>query len=78
MDLSMKAINRCEEIIGSETFEYEGVECVVFSDAEECYKQGYKDAVNEACEWLYSRQIEDLEVPNIEKFINDFRQAMEE
>ena len=36
-----------------------------------------EEMIEKACEWLYSRQAEDLEVPNIEKFINDFRQAME-
>lgn len=40
------------------------------------YKQGYKDATDRAVEWLYRRQAEDLAVPNIEKFIEDFKEAM--
>lgn len=41
------------------------------------YKEGYKDAVEKACEWLYQRQAVDLEVSDIEKFINEFKKAME-
>lgn len=41
------------------------------------YKQGYKDAIDKACEWLYQRQAVDLEVSNIEEFISDFKKAME-
>lgn len=50
----------------------------MFESDPDAYKQGYKDAIDKACEWLYKRQQVDLEVPNIEKFINDFKQAMEE
>lgn len=32
--------------------------------------------LDKACEWLYKRQQVDLVVPNIEKFINDFKQAI--
>ena len=34
--------------------------------------------IEKACEWLYKRQQVDLVVPNIEKFIEDFKKAMEE
>lgn len=38
-----------------------------------------KDAlVKKACEWLYKRQAVDLEVSDIEKFVRDFKKAMEE
>lgn len=43
----------------------------------EGYDEGYKQAVEEAVEWLYQRQVVDLEVDNIEKFVNDFKKAME-
>ena len=38
---------------------------------------GMREMLDKACEWLEHRQVIDLEVPNIEKFINDFRKAME-
>jgi hypothetical protein len=50
----------------------------MFESDQDAYKQGYKDAIEKACEWLEERQAVDLEVPNIEKFISDFRKAMEE
>lgn len=39
---------------------------------------GRREILDKACEWLYKRQAEDLEVPNIEKFIDDLRKDMEE
>ena len=39
---------------------------------------GRRQMLSKACEWLYKRQQVDLVVPNIEKFIDDFKQAMEE
>ena len=39
---------------------------------------GRREMLDKACEWLYKRQQVDLEVSNIEKFISDFRKAMEE
>ena len=42
------------------------------------WELGYKDAVDKACEWLEERQAVDLEVPNIEKFIEAFKKEMEE
>ena len=42
------------------------------------WELGYKDAIDKACEWLEERQLIDLEVPNIDKFISEFRKAMEE
>ena len=42
----------------------------------DAYRLGYKKAIEKACEWLEERQAVDLVVPNIEKFINDFKQAV--
>ena len=39
---------------------------------------GRREMLDKACEWLYKRQQVDLVVSNIEKFIDDFRKAMEE
>lgn len=44
-----------------------------FSDVIELVR---KDTIEKACEWLYQRQTVDLEVPNIEKFVNDFKNDM--
>lgn len=35
-------------------------------------------SLNKACEWLYQRQAVDLEVSDIEKFVKEFKKAMEE
>ena len=48
----------------------------MFESDPDAYKQGYKDAIEKACEWLYKRQQVDLEVSNMKKFINDFKQAI--
>lgn len=40
------------------------------------YKEGYKDSVEKAVEWLYQRQAVDLEVSDIDKFVNEFKRAM--
>ena len=53
-NLEYLSIGKCAEILKDETFEYNGTECVVVSDAEECYRQGYKDAIDKACEFLKS------------------------
>lgn len=50
----------------------------MFESDPDAYRQGYKDAIDKACEWLEERQAVDLEVPNIEKFIEDFKKAMEQ
>ena len=42
------------------------------------YDKGYEHAVEEACEWLYQRQAVDLEVSDIDKFVNEFKKAMGE
>ena len=42
------------------------------------YSKGRYDAITKTVEWLYQRQTIDLEVPDIEKFIEDFRKSMEE
>ena len=41
------------------------------------YSNGYIQAVEKACEWLYQRQAVDLEVSDIDKFVNEFKKAME-
>lgn len=41
------------------------------------YSKGRYDTITKAVEWLYQRQAVDFEVPDIEKFINDFKKAME-
>jgi hypothetical protein len=41
------------------------------------YSKGRYDAITKAVEWLYQRQAVDLEVSDIEKFIEDFKKAME-
>lgn len=49
--LEEKAIERVGELLKDEIFE-----CVVVSDAERCYIEGYKDAqketIDKVCEWL--------------------------
>lgn len=49
--LEEKAIERVEELLKDDIFE-----CVVVSDAERCYIEGYKDAqketIDKVCEWL--------------------------
>ena len=39
---------------------------------------GRREMFDKACDWLYKRQQVDLVVPNIEKFIDDFKKAMEQ
>lgn len=50
--LEEKAIERVEELLKDAIFD----ECVVVSDAERCYMEGYKDAqketIDKVCEWL--------------------------
>jgi hypothetical protein len=41
------------------------------------YSKGRYDTISKAIEWLYQRQAVDLEVSDIEKFIEDFKKAME-
>lgn len=42
----------------------------------DAYDDGYCDAIEKAVEWLYQRQAVDLEVSDIEKFVNEFKRAM--
>ena len=42
------------------------------------YSKGRYDAITKAVEWLYQRQAVDLEVRDIDKFINDYKKAMEQ
>ena len=44
----------------------------------EAFVKGWHKAVELCCEWLYQRQTVDLEVNDIEKFIDDFKKAMEQ
>lgn len=48
------------------------------NEVRDAFIDGYKDAITEAVEWLYQRQVVDLEVSDIDKFVNDFKKAMEE
>lgn len=48
------------------------------NEVRDAFIDGYKDAITEAVEWLYQRQAVDLEVSDIDKFIDDFRKAMGE
>lgn len=47
------------------------------NEVRDAFIDGYKDAITEAVEWLYQRQAVDLEVSDIEKFVKDFKKAME-
>lgn len=83
VNLEFLSIGKCAEILKDETFEYNGTECVVVSDAEECYRQGYKDATDKACEWLKENSDYYIEHWDEDTWINsklyeDFRKAMEE
>lgn len=46
------------------------------NEVRDAFIDGYKDAVEKAVEWLYQRQVVDLEVSDIEKFVNEFKKAM--
>jgi hypothetical protein len=50
----------------------------MFESDPDAYKQGYKDAIDKVCEWLYKRQQVDLVVPDIEKFISEFKKETKE
>lgn len=63
-----------KEIIGLGPDYYD----VAYDSAMEMAKWKEKQLIEKACEWLYNRQVIDLEVPDIDKFVSDFRRAMEE
>ena len=44
----------------------------------EAFVKGWHKAVELCYEWLYQRQTVDLEVSDIDKFIEDFKNYMEE
>lgn len=48
--LEIESIEECSKFLEGETFIYNDTECVVLSDAEECYVLGYKKAIEKACE----------------------------
>ena len=50
----------------------------LYSVTRKAVERERKHLIDKVCEWLEQRQLIDLEVPNIEKFINDFRKDMEE
>ena len=50
----------------------------LYSVTRKAVERERKHLIDKICEWLEHRQLVDLEVPNIEKFINDFRKNMEE
>lgn len=50
--LTQRSIERCDSILQDEMFEYNDAYCVVLSDAEECYRLGYKEAIDDVCNWL--------------------------
>ena len=52
--------------------------CPVIQETMEGWELGWQDAIDKACEWLEERQLIDLEAPNIDKFISEFKKAMEE
>lgn len=79
--LEEKAIERVEELLKDDIFE-----CIVVSDAERCYIEGYKDAQKEtmdrACEWLKNNAyfyVNDLtgDLDEI-RLAKDLKKAMEE
>ena len=52
--------------------------CQHLSDTMYGWELGWRDSIDKAVDWLYQRQAVDLEVGDIEKFINDFKKDMEE
>lgn len=50
--------------------------CQHLSDTMYGWELGWQDAITKAIEWLYQRQAVDLEVSDIEKFIEDFKNYM--
>lgn len=52
--------------------------CITLDEKMEGWKLGFQDAVEAAIEFVYQRQAVDLEVPYIEKLIEDFKKYMME
>ena len=76
-ELENQAIERCGKLLAYDTFEYNNVECVVLSDAERCYIQGYNDAIDRAYEWIENRFAPDGSIiPTYASLMADFRKAM--
>lgn len=72
--LELSAVEQCSKLLVDDTLVY----------AERCYIQGYKDAIEKACEWLknYRQDTPDglgyiAGIVN-DKTIEDFRKIMEE
>ena len=82
--LEFESIEECSKFLEGETFIYNDTECVVLSDAEECYVLGYKKAIEKACEWLKSYRQDTSDgtgyIAGIvnDKTVEEFRKAMEE
>lgn len=55
-----------------------GYKCVPLNEKMEDWEHGYNDAVEAAIEFIYQRQSVDIEVPYIEKFIEEFKKYMME
>lgn len=77
-----EAIEQVSEILKNEIFYFNEVECVALSDTEQCYIQGYKNAVDKACEWLKEHK-NDYAFPIYQGYVSDdiikdIRKAMEE
>jgi hypothetical protein len=54
------------------------LEGILIHGNNDAYRLGYKVAIEKACDWLYKRQQVDLVVPNIEKFISEFKKETKE
>jgi len=80
--LEFESIEECSKFLEGETFIYNDAECVVLSDAEECYVLGYKKAVDKACECLMSMlpdiYLQYMRGTKTEDIVRDFRKAMED
>lgn len=80
--LEFESIEECSKFLEGETFIYNDAECVVLSDAEECYVLGYKKAIEKACKLLKCKYddigLQWMRGVNVSDVIKDFRKAMEE
>lgn len=79
--LEFESIEECSKFLEGETFIYNDAECVILSDAEECYVLGYKKAIEKACEWLESVNLDWYQIREgifSTQLIEDFRKVMED
>ena len=54
------------------------LEGILIHGNNDAYRLGYKVSIEKACDWLYKRQQVDLVVPDIEKFISEFKKETKE